>query len=200
MAKTWLIGVDEVGRGPLAGPVVVGAVAVPIGFDWSLLPGVADSKTLSALKREMISKRVEEVSLSEELYCAVSFVSARVIDKSGISQAIKVAIKRSLGRIMSETKCGAETMMIKLDGGLYAPQEFKDQETIKGGDGSEKVIGLASVVAKVRRDRYMVNVAKSFPAYNFATHKGYGTPDHCRAIRLYGLSSLHRATFCRKLL
>jgi ribonuclease HII len=89
---------------------------------------------------------------------------------------------------------------VLLDGSLKAPEIFVDQETIIKGDGKEKIIGLASIMAKVTRDRYMVRVAKKYPRYQFEIHKGYGTRKHCDALERHGVSSLHRTSFCKRFL
>lgn len=206
MAK-YLIGIDEVGRGPLAGPVAVGVVMVPSDFDWGLLPGVTDSKKLSERKRERIFEAARRLSGAGQLTCIVSMVSAPVIDRIGIVPAINLAMRRGLLRLESNTsiyrsKKFHTTVNVRLDGGLRAPEHFQFQETIIKGDLKEPVIGLASIMAKVTRDRYMRRVATrpAFTPYDFATHKGYGTKSHREAILKHGLCDLHRQSFCRNCL
>jgi ribonuclease HII len=211
-----VIGIDEAGRGPLAGPVSVGVVMVPQGFDWNLIPGVNDSKKLSEKKREEIYARALELTAVGKLWYSVQMPSAKVIDRSGIAPAIRAAMACGLTEVMSpkppkaaggligkSTRLNLEPgeVMVKLDGSLYAPAEFVFQETIIKGDAKEKVIGLASIMAKVTRDRYMVKIASKpvYEAYNFARHKGYGTLLHRAAIAKYGLSPEHRASYCKNI-
>lgn len=187
------IGVDEAGRGPLAGPVAVGVVVVPVGFDWSLIPGVGDSKQISEKNRETIFGCAQALKKERKLDYAVSLVSASVIDRVGISEAVR----RGIGRGLKRLKVHPRVATVKLDGLLKAPEEYLQQETIIKGDSKEKVIGLASILAKVTRDRHMVRVAKQYPAYGFDIHKGYGTKQHLAHIRAHGLTKQHRVYFCR---
>ena len=192
--KKFMVGVDEAGRGPLAGPVSVGVVVVEKSFDWSTIPGVADSKILSERKREEVFVYAQELKKQGVLDFCVSLVGAPVIDKIGIVYAVNTAINRSFLKLsLQPYEC-----FVKLDGGLKAPKEFS-QETIIRGDALEKVIGLASILAKVHRDRYMIKKANDerFSPYFFEVHKGYGTRKHREAIQQLGLSTLHRKTFCR---
>ena len=198
----WLIGIDEAGRGPLAGPVSVGLVLVPTNFDWGLIPGVGDSKQLSEKKREAIFKQAQVLQKEGKLQYVVEMVSASKIDSDGISVCIKKSIVKGLKTlIVSRLNLVAEKVMVKLDGSLRAPDEYVHQETIIKGDSKEKVIGLASIMAKVTRDRYMTKVASnpSFKVYDFARHKGYGTKAHRDSIAQNGLSTQHRATYCRNI-
>jgi ribonuclease HII len=126
----------------------------------------------------------------------VSLVSASHIDKYGISHAIRKGIEDGLKKLA----LNPETARILLDGSLKAPEIFTDQETIIKGDAKEKIIGLASIMAKVTRDRYMAQVAKKYPKYEFEIHKGYGTRKHCDAIERHGISALHRKSFCKRFL
>ena len=203
MRSKWLIGIDEAGRGPLAGPVSVGVVLVPANFDWELIPEVNDSKKLSAKKREVIFARAQELSAAGELVYSVQLPPAKIIDRGGIVGAIRSAIAKGLAEVMKtpRTVLGVGEVMVKLDGSLYAPTEFLHQETIIRGDAKEKVIGLASIMAKVTRDRYMQRIANKpvYVAYDFARHKGYGTLAHRTAIAKNGLSSEHRASYCKNI-
>lgn len=196
----WLVGVDEAGRGPLAGPVAVGVVLVASDFDWDYLSGVDDSKRLKPEDREAIFRLTQKLKREGKLNYAVSMVSAAVIDKIGIVPAIHLAMSRALKKVTASTvpRSDLGTVMAKLDGGLKAPVEYKNQETIIKGDAKEKVIGLASVMAKVTRDRYMSRVAQKpeLMVYDFAQHKGYGTKAHRQAIKEQGLSVEHRRCFC----
>jgi len=193
--QTFLIGIDEAGRGPLAGPVSVGAVIVPADFDWNLLQGVRDSKKLSEKKREEIFERTRELEKTSLLHFSVSTSSAAYIDTYGIVPAIKRALSEALSRFeIAPVDC-----RVLLDGSLSAPAEYIHQETIIGGDDTEPVISLASIMAKVTRDRLMQRLSPKYPAYDFHVHKGYGTASHRLAIAQWGLSPVHRATFCSRL-
>jgi len=192
----YIIGIDEVGRGPLAGPVAVGAFCVKKDFKFKKLLGIRDSKKLTPEKREYFLIKILELEKSGEVEFAVSYVSAKEIDKIGISSAIKKALKNSLNKInKNRDECS-----VFLDGGLYAPEEYKKQKTIIKGDDKIKVISCASVVAKVLRDRLMCKLAKKYPKYGFEIHKGYGTKKHCESIRKNGICSEHRKCFLKKIL
>ena len=192
----YLIGIDEAGRGPLAGPVAVGAVMVPVDFDWSILEGVRDSKKLSEKKREEFYARASELERSHILRFTVSTSSSHYIDRYGIVPAIKRALAEALSRFAIEP----HDCRVLLDGSLKAPAEYINQETIIGGDDTEPVISLASIMAKVTRDRLMKRLSPKYPSYNFHVHKGYGTLLHRKAIQAVGLSDIHRATFCSRIL
>ncbi len=189
----YIVGVDEAGRGPLAGPVSVGLVMVPVDFDWELIPGIRDSKKLSEKKREAIYARVLELHVQNKLSYVVKSVSAKSIDSKGIAPAIR----RSIVAGLEDLECDPDHTCIKLDGSLKAPPEFIHQETIVQGDDKELVIGLASIIAKVARDRYMVEQDKKYPQYGLATHKGYGTKAHREAIARHGFSPIHRQSYCK---
>lgn len=192
MKPIYTIGIDEVGRGPLAGPVAVGAFVIkgklPVQFK-----KVRDSKQLTALGRAIWFEKIKlmQRDKNSRINFAVSFVNARLIDKNGISWAIKTALKRSLKKLNIDP---AKSLVL-LDGGLKAPQEFKNQKTIIKGDEKESVIALASIVAKVLRDRKMEKLSRMYPEYDFHVHKGYGTKAHVAKIRKYGASSIHRKSF-----
>lgn len=191
----YLIGIDEAGRGPLAGPVAVGAVMVPADFDWKLLEGVRDSKKLSEKVREELFERAHALIATHSIRISVATSSAAYIDSYGIVPAIK----RALGEALSKLEVAPEECRVLLDGSLSAPAAFTDQHTIIRGDESEPVISLASIAAKVLRDRRMENLALRYPAYGFDAHKGYGTLAHRRAISEVGLSDIHRASFCSRI-
>lgn len=194
------IGIDEAGRGPLAGPVAVGAVAFKIK-DKSKLKRVfkkirgKDSKKLTAREREEWFEVIKTEEEKGNLHFAVSFVGARTIDKKGIVFAIKTALASSLKKINANPK----TAKVLLDGGLHAPQKYQHQKTIIRGDESELPISLASIAAKVLRDRKMLRFAQKYPVYGFDKHKGYGTKYHCQQIIQYGLSCEHRVSFLRRI-
>lgn len=200
----YIIGIDEAGRGPLAGPVAVGVAFVPKTFTWKLLPGVTDSKALSPKKRDVIYVAARALQKAGELDYEVVMISAKKIDAMGISVAIKQALARGLTRLEKRhlavnfmTDC-----LIKLDGGLKAPADYLHQETIIKGDLHVKEIGLGSIMAKVTRDLYMEKLAlkSAYNAYNFAQHKGYGTQAHLAAISQFGPSAEHRLSFCKNIL
>jgi ribonuclease HII len=193
----YLVGVDEAGRGSLAGPVAVGVVVLPQDFDWECIPGVGDSKKILPRKRALVCQRAEVLRAEGALDFYVSFQSASVIDDIGIV----AAVSRAQHEAFAALSLHPEQCLVKLDGLLRAPNEYQ-QETIIGGDAKEPVIGLASIVAKVYRDRYMEKIAKQkkYQPYNFAKHKGYGTRAHRAAIVQYGLSTLHRRSYCQNIL
>jgi ribonuclease HII len=188
----YIVGIDEAGRGALAGPVSVGAVAVPVTFDTGFFKGVRDSKQLSALARETWFTKLDEHT---GLTYTVCFSGPSVIDRQGIVGAVR----RALARTLSLLACKPKETLIFLDGGLYAPEEYIYQETIIRGDESEPLISLASIVAKVKRDKYMTALSRSDSAYGFERHKGYGTKEHFRMIEKHGVSSVHRNSFLTRL-
>ena len=192
----YLIGIDEAGRGPLAGPVAVGAVSVAPDFDWTLVAGAKDSKQMTPKSRDILYSNLVLLRENGKLDFAVAFSSSSMIDTYGIVPAIKSALARALTKIQEATPLECE---VRLDGGLRAPPEFQNQRTIIRGDQSEPIISLASIAAKVERDRLMMRLAIKYPVYAFEMHKGYGTLAHCTAIREHGLSAIHRRTFCKRL-
>ncbi|MDD2657447.1 MAG: ribonuclease HII [Candidatus Pacebacteria bacterium] len=197
----FMLGVDEAGRGPLAGPVSVGVVAVPEGFDVAKeFPGVADSKKLSEKKRENIFEMLEARAMAGDVRFIVAYESERAIDQEGIAVVIRRAVERGVRKLTDElgsptSKCtGKSDFHILLDGSLHAPVEYS-QETIIDGDELVPLISLASIAAKVSRDRLVVELAKTYPAYGFEKHKGYGTKAHYEALRKHGLCAIHRRSF-----
>lgn len=194
--REYIIGIDEAGRGPLAGPVSVGAVRVPDTFDFTLLDGVRDSKQLSAKARDRWYEKLVQMQQEEFLRFSVSFASAETIDNKGIVAAIKGALSQCLKNLDADP----EVSEILLDGSLFAPREYVHQKTIIRGDSTEPLISLASIAAKVERDRKMEKFSKIYPAYNFHVHKGYGTLRHRQMIQANGLCALHRTTFCKNLI
>lgn len=187
----FILGVDEAGRGPLAGPVSVGVVAVPEGFDvLKEFPGVADSKKLSEKNREKIFQMLEARAALGDARFAVEFESAETIDREGIV----VAVRRALSRGVNSLAPDAALVTIQLDGALKAPPEYA-QETIINGDELVPIISLASIAAKVLRDRLMVEVAGTYPLYGFEKHKGYGTKLHYEMLATYGPCAIHRRSY-----
>lgn len=187
----WTIGIDEAGRGPIAGPVAVGVVAVRGDLPVSLLLN-KDSKQLSPSARGVWFNRIKQASQEGQLFFACALISPTNIDKQGITKSIKLGITKALGKIEHDPTL----TRVLLDGGLRAPDEYEDQQTIIRGDATISIVSLASVVAKVTRDRYMEKIARQYPEYNFAKHKGYGTKEHYLLIKQYGLSTIHRKSFC----
>jgi ribonuclease HII len=188
-----VLGVDEAGRGPLAGPVAVGAVCAPEGFDFlTEFPGLNDSKKLSEKKREALFARLVECTEAGTIQVAVVLKSAKEIDGRGIAVVIRDAVAEAVEKLLPDAKAGK----IWLDGSLKAPIKY-EQETVIGGDALIPAIMLASIAAKVSRDRHMVRLAAKYPEYGFEGHKGYGTKAHIQAIRERGLSDLHRRSFCK---
>ncbi len=186
-----MLGVDEAGRGPLAGPVSVGVVAVPEGFDvMKEFPGVADSKKLSEKRREKVFQMLEaRVALGDAHY-TVEFESAETIDNEGIA----IAVRRALWRGVNKLAPDSSFVHVLLDGSLKAPPEYS-QETIINGDELVPLISLASIAAKVTRDRLMLDFAKKYPLYGFEKHKGYGTKEHYEMLKKHGLCDIHRKSF-----
>lgn len=189
----WVVGVDEAGRGPLAGPVAVGVVMAPSRFNIKKhFPGVADSKKLSPKKREALYTLLLAAARKGQVSFTVEFSSASLIDKVGLTKAISQAINRGVSRLTKNQ--GPSLITVLLDGGLRAPAQYK-QKTIIRGDANEPIISLASIAAKVTRDRLMCTFAKKFPNYGFDIHKGYGTKKHLTAVNQFGLCAIHRRTF-----
>lgn len=191
-SEKYVIGIDEVGRGPLAGPVFVGAVIVPFNFDWKSVEGVRDSKKLTPRKREEWYEKLDGMRQRGQLNFATESSSAEMIDTRGIVPSIQSALDTCLAALGAHP----EVCEVRLDGGLHAPATFGAQQTIIHGDDIEPIISMASIIAKVRRDALMRELAVQYPAYGFETHKGYGTSAHQASIREHGLCALHRKTFC----
>lgn len=197
----YLIGIDEVGRGPLAGPVAVGAVCVHIKHQKILEKwgrGFRDSKKLSARGREEWMVKIKKAEEDGFLEYSVAFVSSTIIDKKGIAPSIRMALTQSL-KPFETSKVRIQTSRVLLDGGLRAPLVYENQKTIIKGDEKELVIALASIVAKVTRDAWMVKLGKKFPAYGFEKHKGYGTHAHYTAIKKHGITPHHRKSFLKNM-
>lgn len=187
------VGIDEAGRGPLAGPVAVGVVKVPADFQWlEVMPGVNDSKKLSQKQRAELFRAAKLLRHRGLIDFAVAMVGASVIDKEGIVPAINTAMKRAINRLQLSP---SETF-IRLDGSLHAPPEF-EQATIIKGDALYPEIGLASICAKETRDAYMRRVDRRWSGYGFAQHMGYGTKDHRQAIAERGKCPIHRVSYCK---
>tara|TARA_B100000508_G_scaffold140089_1_gene140092 strand:+ start:1525 stop:2112 length:588 start_codon:yes stop_codon:yes gene_type:complete len=194
MKTRFHIGIDEAGRGPLAGPVAVGVVKIPKNFDWGLIEGVNDSKQLSPENREAIFRQAQDLRHRGLIDFAVAQVGPSYIDEHGIVPAIKLAMSRCIKRL----DLNPAEVSIRLDGSLSAPLQYK-QATIIKGDSLWPEIGLASIVAKVTRDKYMERIARKYTQYGFEEHKGYGTKVHREAIAKYGKSPIHRVSYCKNI-
>lgn len=191
-----VLGVDEAGRGPLAGPVAVGVIAIAEGYDLlTVFPGLNDSKKLSEKKREELFRILQQEIRAGTIHASVQLVSASHIDKGGIAPAIRHALAKGIERLLPNPEEGK----IYLDGSLKAPPEYA-QETIVGGDGLVPAIMLASIAAKVTRDKHMEKLAELHPLYGFEKHKGYGTKAHIEAIREHGPCVEHRRSFLGNIL
>jgi ribonuclease HII len=189
-----VIGVDEAGRGPLAGPVVAGACILPPGVS---LPDVNDSKKLSEKRREAAYEAVCAAALG----WGVGVVDAQRIDKINIRnatfEAMEQAVRAALA--MAEQRSGAPLDLgrpyLLVDGNAEVPQWNGLQRAVVGGDRKVLSIAAASILAKVTRDRMMVEYDQLYPEYGFARHKGYSAKEHFEAIDRYGPSPIHRMTF-----
>ncbi len=176
-----IAGVDEVGRGPLAGPVM--AAAVILSPD-APIEGLKDSKKLSPKRRETLSQQIKQQALA----WSVALVDAAEIDSINILQASLLAMK------IAVEKLTIQPGMVLVDGN-QCPKVSMGCRAIVGGDASEMSISAASIIAKVARDQLMVELHEEYPQYGFAKHKGYGTADHMRSLREYGPCAIHRRSF-----
>jgi len=200
----YIVGIDEVGRGPIAGPVAVCAFLIK---DESLsdtieedvknkkLPKLKDSKKLSKKQREVWFEYLRGAKTEGKCSYFVSFVSPENIDKFGIAKCIQKALNSSLSNLLKTSGLEPSYYKLMLDGGLHAPVEYIHQETIIRGDELHPVISMASIMAKVSRDRIMTKFALEFPEYGFDKHVGYGTKAHYDAIKKHGQTPIHRKTF-----
>ena len=182
---TLICGIDEAGRGPLAGPVVAGAVILP--KDCEIL-GINDSKKLSEKRREELFEEVMEKAAA----VGVGIVGAKRIDEINILQADYEAMCEAIGRL-------SVMPQVLLNDAVMIPQVRIAQKSIVHGDAKSISIASASIIAKVTRDRMMTEYDALFPEYGFARHKGYGTADHYAAIKKYGPSPIHRMSFLKNL-
>ncbi len=189
----FVVGIDEVGRGPLAGPVAVCAFKMPAKFNTKSFGPLKDSKKLKPKQRKEILAKLIKLKKNKVIDYFVSYESAQRIDKIGISKAIKNYLEKSIERL----KVKSEECIVLLDGGLKAPEKYKNQKTIIKGDEKERAIAFASIVAKVSRDALMCRLAKKYPKYSFEIHKGYGTKKHCESIKENGLCFEHRRCYCK---
>lgn len=191
----YIVGIDEVGRGPIAGPVAVCSfMCAPSFFDSiSIKTPLRDSKKLSRKQREEWFTYLQEEKKKGNCDFAVSMVDASWIDKVGIVRSIKKALETSLLKVAKDPS----VVSVFLDGGLKAPEQFINQETIIKGDALHPVISCASIIAKVTRDTRMYTYSVEYPEYGFENHVGYGTKAHYAAIQKHGQTILHRKSFLK---
>lgn len=180
-----IAGVDEAGRGPLAGPVCAAAVILPKGLQ---IPGLNDSKKLSDKKRRELMPVIQEQALAY----GIAFATEEEIDEINILQATFLAMKRALAQLQTRPDLALIDGNRETDFGLPV-------KTVIHGDGLSANIAAASVLAKVTRDDYMIALSQQYPGYGFEIHKGYGTKAHYAAIAQLGISPVHRKTFLKKL-
>ncbi len=202
LGHRYIIGVDEVGRGPLAGPVVAAAVrykdpdfVIPEELEKEFAL-IRDSKKLSEKQREKIYGLI-----SERFEIGIGIISAETIDRVNILEATFLAMKSAVTALRqqlavnSQQKIADEEMYFLIDGNQKIPNFSYKQEAIVGGDGIVKSIAAASIIAKVTRDRMIAEYDKEYPGYGFAEHKGYGTKVHMDALRHKGPCPIHRRSF-----
>ncbi len=183
-----IVGLDEVGRGPLAGNVVACAVIMPLDEKFRIV-GIQDSKKLTAKKREYLVEKIKEVAIDY----AICESSVEEIDSINILNATKKAMLQCLQNL----KVAPDYLLID---GNFLLQTDIPQECVVRGDSRSYSIAAASILAKVYRDNQMQEIAKLYPEYSFEKHKGYGTRIHIEAIKKYGLCKIHRKTFTKKIL
>jgi ribonuclease HII len=187
IAKEYSIfcGIDEAGRGPLAGPVVVASCVMPLEED-KILFGVYDSKKVTEKQRTELYEKIKQTAIS----FSIQEVDEKTIDKINILEATKLGMKNAI-----------ENLQIKLDLALVDAvkniDSDVDQIAIIKGDATSYSIACASILAKVYRDNLMLELDKKYPQYGFAKHKGYGTAEHISALKKYGASPIHRKTFIK---
>ena len=179
-------GIDEAGRGPLAGPVYAAAVILPKGH---IVEGVNDSKKISEKKRDMLYDKIIE----ECVDYSIGIATEKEIDEINILQATFLAMRRAVEGLSVKPD-------IALIDGNKTPNLDIEQRAIIKGDSKSANISAASIIAKVSRDRYMLEIAEKYPEYQFEKHKGYGTKLHYEMIEKYGVSPIHRITFLKKFL
>lgn len=178
-----VVGIDEAGRGPLAGPVSAAAVILPSGFAH---PWLNDSKKLSEKKREVL---YEELMATDGLRWGHSYADTEEIDMMNILKATHAAMARAVGELGADESCYC------LIDGLAVPNFPYRSEGIVKGDGKSLSIAAASIIAKVKRDHLMISYAEKYPEYGFERHKGYGTKAHLEALAKHGSTEIHRRSF-----
>ncbi len=180
---TLICGIDEVGRGCLAGPLVAGAVVLPA--NWRLR--LRDSKLLSRQARESLATKIQ----SKALGCGLGWVSNIEIDELGMTAAVTLAYERALEDL------NFDVSLIVIDGNYDYLSEYEIAQTLVKADQKVSCVAAASIIAKVARDHYMYEFCKQYPEYCFDTNVGYATKAHQAAIRVNGLTNLHRQSFCK---
>jgi ribonuclease HII len=181
-----VIGVDEAGRGPLVGSVVAAAVVFPSGL---LIDGLTDSKKLSEKKREALYEQI-----TSECLWSIGQSSSYEIDQINILEATMLAMKRAVEKLKTELANNSQITSVLVDGNRCP--DIENCRAIVKGDLTVPAISAASVIAKVTRDRQMVNLDQAYPGYGFARHKGYGTKAHLEALKNFGpIEGQHRFTF-----
>ena len=195
-----VIGVDEVGRGSLAGPVVAAAIVLPQvaseNFKIIKSAGIKDSKLLSPKQRVELSEIIRQNCLA----WAVGEISSRIIDKINIHNAVLRAMGIAARKILKAVPLETNLSIAVIDGKFLIPRLNIAQQAVIGGDNKILSVAAASIIAKVYRDGLMAKLHKRFPVYQFAQHKGYGTLHHREMILRHGLSPIHRASFCINLI
>jgi ribonuclease HII len=183
MLEKQLVGIDEVGRGSWAGPLLVVAARAKL----TLPPGLADSKTLTRQQREVLIEQIIETCDIGE-----GWVQPEEIDKLGLTRAMRLGVGRAL--LSLGTKI--EEDIIIIDGLInYCPEEFTNVRTVAKADSLHPIVSAASIYAKVTRDKHMSRIAKFHPFYGFEKHVGYGTALHLQALKVHGVSGIHRKSF-----
>jgi ribonuclease HII len=197
----WIVGIDEVGRGALAGPVAVAAAMLAVDARgraaYAPFRSLKDSKKLSVAQREFWAK---ELRSNVGVRFAVARVYSRGIERTNISAAANRAAQSAFSRLLKKYKFPSQTPVF-LDGGLYLgskARQGKAAKTVIKADEKIPAVAAASIIAKVSRDAYMRRLAKKYPHYGFDVHKGYGTAVHLRAIKKHGSCDVHRLTFLGK--
>lgn len=180
-----LCGVDEAGRGPLAGPACAAAVILPRGLE---IPGLNDSKKLSEKRREALY----DVIVSSAMAYGIAFADVEEIERLNILHATFLAMNRAIAQLSVRPE------LALIDGNRDSDIEVPSRCIVKG-DSRCADIAAASILAKVTRDRYMIKMAEQYPQYGFEQHKGYGTKQHYAALREYGATPIHRMSFLRKM-
>lgn len=177
-----ICGVDEVGRGPLAGPVVAAAVILPYEIE---IAGIDDSKKLTAARREEIFDEI----IQREIVCAIGIIDNETIDQINIHKASLMAMRKAVTDLKQKPE------FVLVDGNHTVPNIAQPQYAIVGGDATCKAISAASIIAKVTRDKIMEKYQTIYPDFSFAQHKGYPTPAHLEELRLHGPCDIHRRSF-----
>ena len=181
----FIAGMDEAGRGPLAGPVSVACVVMPLEED-KIIPGINDSKKLSEKKREELFEKIKETALAY----SVILIDEKTIDKINILEATKLGMKKAYEAL----EVPVDMLLVDAVKNLDVDCQY---ESIIKGDAKSYSIAAASILAKVTRDQMIIELDKKYPEYNFKKHKGYGTKEHIEAIKKIGPCAIHRKTFIK---